>query len=185
MRRYYFPKRYAAFAAKVRVPGGFLLVGAFAWLAKPSPLALGCGGAVAILGIWLRAWAAGHLAKNQELATSGPYRYLRNPLYAGTLIVAAGLVIASRQAGLAVLSAAVFLGIYLPVIEQEEQHLRKLFPDYEAYAAAVPLLWPKRGYKGGGKRFSWRLYWRNQEYQAAFGLLAGLVFLYWKMKAGL
>jgi protein-S-isoprenylcysteine O-methyltransferase Ste14 len=119
MRRYYFAKPYADAVARLRVPSGFLLVVAFAWFADPTPVSLLYGLCLSVAGLWLRGWAAGHLAKNEDLATSGPYRFLRNPLYLGTLIVAAGLVLASRQIGLAILFAAVFALIYLPVIEQE------------------------------------------------------------------
>ena len=76
----------------------------------------------------MRAWAAGHLEKNLALTESGPYAHVRNPLYLGTLTVAAGFVIAARRWELGVLFAAVFVLIYLPVVELEEQHLRKLFP---------------------------------------------------------
>ena len=53
------------------------------------------------LGLLLRAWAAGCLAKNQRLATGGPYAFTRNPLYIGTLLVALGLTIAARNPYLA------------------------------------------------------------------------------------
>jgi protein-S-isoprenylcysteine O-methyltransferase Ste14 len=180
MRRYLFPKTYADFVARLRVPSGFLLVAAFAWLASPNTASLLAGVPVSIFGLLLRGWAAGHLAKNQNLAMSGPYSYIRNPLYAGTLLVAAGLVIASRRWELALLFGAVFLFVYLPVIEQEEQHLRKLFPEFEGYAARVPLLFPLGRRMDGGDAFRPALYKKNQEYQALFGYLAGLAFLVWK-----
>ena len=97
-----------------------------------------CGVPVALAGLALRAWAAGHLAKNERLATSGPYAYTRNPLYLGTLLVAAGLVVGSRSAGPRLLFAAVFALVYLPVIELEEQHLRKLFPSTPRMPNACP-----------------------------------------------
>jgi protein-S-isoprenylcysteine O-methyltransferase Ste14 len=180
MRRYYFPKAYGDVVARLRVPCGFLLAAAFAWFSSPTRGSLLLGAAIALLGLALRAWAAGHLDKNRQLATSGPYRLVRNPLYLGTLIVAAGLVIASRQPGLAVLFAFVFVLVYLPVIEQEEQHLRNLFPEFAAYAESVPMLLPRFGFQGSRARFRWALYWKNREYQAALGLAAGLAYLYWK-----
>ena len=140
-----FPKPYADAVAKLRVPGGFLLVAAFLWLSQPSWISLAAGLPVSVAGLALRAWAAGHLEKNLDLAQSGPYRYLRNPLYVGTLAVAAGLVAASRRWELGLLFAAVFLLIYLPVVELEEQHLRSLFPAYADYARRVPKLFPKFG----------------------------------------
>ena len=181
--RYWFPKRYADAVARLRVPGGFVLVAAFAWLSQPTPGSLALGIPISAAGLWLRAWAAGHLEKNQRLATSGPYRCTRNPLYLGTLLVAAGLAAASRSVVLAALFAAVFLLIYLPVIELEEQHLRELFPEYEGYAQRVPRLigMPRAG-GGAGGRFRMRVYLRNQEYQALAGFILGALLLVWKSR---
>ena len=176
-----FPKPYADAVAKLRVPGGFLLVAAFLWLSKPSWTSLAAGLPISVAGLALRAWAAGHLEKNLDLAQSGPYRHLRNPLYVGTLAVAAGLVAASRRWELGVLFAIVFLLIYLPVVELEEQHLRKLFPSYGDYARRVPKLIPKFGAAASAtKHFRWSLYRRNREYEALAGFLAGAAVLVWK-----
>src|SRR5580658_5859155 len=92
-----FPKPYADLVARLRVASGFLLVLAFAWFSLPDFRSLACGLPVPLLGLLLRGWATGHLEKYVRLAESGPYAYLRNPLYVGTLLVASGLVIASRR----------------------------------------------------------------------------------------
>lgn len=171
-----FPKPYADLVARLRVSTGFLLVAAFAWFSHPDLRSLAMGLPLSVLGLLLRGWAAGHLEKNLRLAVSGPYAYVRNPLYLGTLLVAAGLVIASRRWLLAVLFAAVFAFIYLPAIELEEQHLAKLFRDFADYASRVPALWP--GWRPSGRqRFQWRLYVHNREYQALAGFLAGVALL--------
>ena len=178
-----FPKPYADFVARLRVPCGFALVAAFAWFSNPDARSLAYGLPVSLIGMAVRAWAAGHLAKNQALAASGPYAYTRNPLYLGTLLVAAGLAVASRSVGLGALFAAVFFGIYLPVMQLEQQHLRSLFPEYDAYAARVPALLPmlsKPTVAGEPRAFQWALYVKNREYQAAAGFLAGALFLLWK-----
>jgi protein-S-isoprenylcysteine O-methyltransferase Ste14 len=175
-----FPKPYADSVAKLRVPGGFLLVVAFAWLSAPTPQSLLFGVPFSILGLLLRGWAAGHLSKNQDLAVSGPYAWIRNPLYAGTLLVAAGLVIAARRWELFALFAAVFGLIYLPVIQLEEQHLRSLFPDFRDYCRRVPLLLPAGRKMQVRKPFQWALYRRNEEYNALLGYLAGLAWLAWR-----
>ena len=179
-RRYWFPKHYADVMQRARVTVGFVLAGAFAWMAEPSAWSLAVGLPVCLVGILLRAWAAGHLAKNERLATSGPFAWTRNPLYLGTLIVALGLVIAAKQVVLALLFAAAFLLVYLPAIELEEQHLRQLFPDYDEYARQVPLLVPRAPARRGDGRFQWALYYRNQEYQALIGFLAGAAWLAWR-----
>jgi protein-S-isoprenylcysteine O-methyltransferase Ste14 len=175
-----FPKPYADAVAKLRVPFGFVMVAAFLWLSAPTPQSLSLGLPVSILGLILRAWAAGHLEKNLTLTESGPYAYLRNPLYVGTLAVAAGFVIASRRWELGLLFAAVFIFIYLPVVELEEQHLRDLFPAYADYARRVPQLVPGFGGARPSKRFEWRLYRRNREYEALAGFLSGVAALCWK-----
>jgi protein-S-isoprenylcysteine O-methyltransferase Ste14 len=178
-----FPKPYADAVARLRVPGGFLLVAMFAALSHPSAGSLLAGVPVSLAGLALRGWAAGCLAKNRELATGGPYAFVRNPLYIGTLLVAAGLVIASRSIVLGILFAAVFLLIYLPVIQLEEQHLRTLFPEYAGYAERVPALWPrlKPAPAQNPNPFRVALYLSNQEYQAAAGFFTGMLFLLWKV----
>jgi protein-S-isoprenylcysteine O-methyltransferase Ste14 len=178
-----FPKAYADAVARLRVPSGFLIVIVFAWFSRPTPLGMAMGVPLSLVGLALRAWAAGCLAKNRELATGGPYGYTRNPLYIGTLLVAAGLAVASRSVGLAVLFAAVFLLVYLPVIQNEEQHLRAIFPEYAAYANRVPALIPRLAPapENSPNPFRTALYLKNQEYQAGLGFLAGMLFLLWKL----
>lgn len=172
-----FPKPYADAVARLRVTSGFILVIAFAWLSQPDVRSLCIGLPVSGLGLLLRAWATGHLEKNTRLTESGPYSYVRNPLYLGTLLVAAGFAIASRRWLLGALFAAVFLLIYLPVIELEEQHLRSLFPNFANYAKRVPPLWPTLSPSKSEHRFRWHLYVHNREYQALLGFLAGVAFL--------
>lgn len=174
-----FPKRYADAVAKLRVPFGFVLVAAFVWFSAPDWTSLAVGLPVAIAGLALRAWAAGHLEKNLTLTDSGPYAHVRNPLYIGTLTVAAGFVTASRRWELGVLFGFVFIFVYLPVVELEEQHLRHLFPDYADYALRVPKLVPRLS-ANSSKHFRWSLYRRNREYEALSGFLAGAAVLVWK-----
>jgi protein-S-isoprenylcysteine O-methyltransferase Ste14 len=178
-----FPKPYADAVARLRVPSGFLIVLVFAWLSHPTRESLAIGVPVSILGLALRAWAAGCLAKNQRLATGGPYAFTRNPLYIGTLLVAAGLTIAARNPYLAILFALVFVLIYLPVIQLEEQHLRRLFPEYATYAERVPSLVPRMTPypQKSSNPFRASQYLINQEYQAAIGYAVGVLFLLWKM----
>jgi len=178
-----FPKPYADAVARLRVPSGFLIVLVFAWLSRPSAASIWVGLPFSLLGLLLRGWAAGCLDKNRRLATGGPYAHTRNPLYLGTLLVAAGLAVAARSGWLASLFAAVFLLVYLPVIQLEEQHLRQLFPEYASYAARVRALWPQltSGPADEWAPFRFRLYLQNQEYQAGGGYLIGLLYLIWRL----
>ncbi|MCA1849724.1 MAG: isoprenylcysteine carboxylmethyltransferase family protein [Acidobacteria bacterium] len=159
-----------------RVPLGFLFGAAFIFFARPSLLTLASGGAVALLGLALRAWAAGHIRKNSQLATSGPYAYTRNPLYLGSFILGLGFTIAGGRLWLGALFATFFLGIYLPVMSVEARTLAELFgEEYERYARAVPLFLPRltpyRDKRASQTRFDASLYLRYREYRAALGLV--------------
>lgn len=175
-----FPKPYADVVQRLRVPSGLLLAAAFVWLAQPVLPTLLMGGPIALLGLALRAWAAGHLRKNQQLTDSGPYAWVRNPLYIGTLLAALGCTVAAARPSLATLVGAVFVFVYLPVMEQEEQHLAKIFPEFEEYAKRVPQLFPRVPKVDPPQRFSFEVYLRNREYKALYGLLAVYAFLVFK-----
>ena len=95
---------------------------------------------MASIGIVLRALASGHVKKDQELTTTGPYAYTRNPLYLGSVIIAAGFAVAAQNVWIVGLILAMFAAIYVPVIRAEEAYLQAKFPEYAAYAARVPRL---------------------------------------------
>src|SRR5262249_4186724 len=116
---------------------GFVLAVLYSWLAKPTMTSILIGAVVVIPGLTLRALASGRLQKNEQLATSGPYAYTRNPLYLGSLTLALGFTVAARNWWIALLMVLFFVTIYLPVIRAEETFLRKRFPEFEAYARQV------------------------------------------------
>lgn len=178
VRKHWFPKPYADLVARLRVPTGFVMVAAFGYFSAPNADSLKIGLPLSLGGLALRAWAAGHLRKNQKLATSGPYAFTRNPLYLGTLITALGLAAAGNSPGLGLLFATLFILVYLPAIELEEQHLTAILPDYAAYAARVPLLVPGVPTEGLGEdNFSFAQYRKNREYEALGGWLIALAWL--------
>ena len=161
-----------------RVPLGFLCGAIFLFFAQPTWLTLVVGGIIALSGLSMRAWSAGHIRKNQTLAVTGPYSWTRNPLYLGSFILGIGFTIASNQPALVLLFAALFLGIYLPVMRVEAATLGELFgTDYSSYAQAVPLFLPRltpyRATTGDAPaiKFDGTLYLRYREYKAAFGTL--------------
>lgn len=172
-----FPKPYADLVQKLRVPIGIVVAAGFGWFAHPSVVSLLAGLPLAAAGLVLRGWAAGHLRKNQKLTTSGPYAWVRNPLYVGTLVAAGGCLIAASQPVLAWVTLVAFLLIYTPVVEQEEQHLRKLFPEYEEYARRVPQFVPRLPRDSSEQVFSYAIYQQNKEYKALWGLLWAYAFL--------
>jgi len=172
-----FPKRFADAVQKWRVPSGIALAVLFALLADPVPPTLLLGLPFCVLGLAIRAWAAGHLRKDESLTVSGPYAFVRNPLYIGTLLVALGCVIAAARAELAVLAGAYFLLVYLPVVELEEQHLNELFPQFRDYARSVRAFLPTLPERLPPQPFSLELYRRNREQRALYGFLAVYGFL--------
>ena len=163
---------WSAVARRIRVPLGFAFAIVYIWLAHPSELSIVVGGLVLIPGFLLRAVASGHVQKNRELTTSGPYAHTRNPLYLGSLILAAGFGIAARNWWIAAIMVGMFFAIYLPVIIAEERFLRQNFAEYDEYARHVPRLWVRlRPFGNQRGRFSADLYRQHREYNALLGSL--------------
>jgi len=176
------PNSYAELVARIRIPAGFALAAVYLVFARPTPWSLGCGAALSLLGLGLRAWSSGYIEKNQKLSTAGPYAHTRNPLYLGSAIAGAGYAIAGGQWWFFPLLALFLLAVYGPVIRREEAHLRRLFPeDYPAYAQAVPAFWFRlrawRPPEHSAAQFRWRRYWHNREYEALLAYLALLTVL--------
>ncbi len=131
------------------------------------------GSALIIPGLAIRALASGHVRKNEQLTTTGPYAHTRNPLYLGSLVLAVGFAIAARNWWIGAGLILIFLAIYLPVIRGEEVFLAEHFPEFAEYASQVPRIWPRlRSSSGGRGTFSWDLYWKHREYNATLGSMA-------------
>jgi protein-S-isoprenylcysteine O-methyltransferase Ste14 len=161
---------WASIARRIRVPLGFVFAALYIFLANPTSGSLLFGGALVIPGLALRSLASGHVQKNEELATSGPYAYTRNPLYLGSLVLACGFALASRSWWNVVCIVGLFLAIYIPVIRSEENYLRGRFPEFENYASHVPVLIPRfRAFNGKKGKFSTDLYLKHREYHALIG----------------
>ena len=181
------PTGWKRIARRIRVPLGFVFAVLYFWLAKPTWLFVGIGATIAAAGVAIRAAAAGHVKKNRELTTTGPYAYTRNPLYLGSLIIAIGFGIASRNWWVAVVIVVLFLSIYLPVIRSEEEFLRSEFSGFDEYCAKVPRLIPRVSASDVTAKgtFSKELYLRHREYNAIIGavlMLAALAakLVYWR-----
>lgn len=169
---------YAAWAARWRVPLGFLLAAAYLVFSRPTWKLLLAGAGVAAAGLLVRGWSAGHLAKNQSLAMQGPYAYTRNPLYLGSALMAAGFALAGANWILALVCAGLFTAVYGPVMRREEEYLRHSFGEvYDQYAQRVPLFLPRFSRQPGGGKFQWKQYRKNHEYEAFLGCLALTIFL--------
>ena len=165
-------------ARRVRVPLGFLFAAFYIWRSQPTWPSLALGAAVAAFGIAIRAVASGHVQKNRELTQSGPYAYVRNPLYLGSIVIGIGFVIAARDAWLASVLVVYFAAIYMPVIRGEENYLSSQFPEYREYVRRVPSLLPRAmWFKGVTDGFSRELYFRHREYNSLLGAAAILAVL--------
>jgi protein-S-isoprenylcysteine O-methyltransferase Ste14 len=169
-------------ARRMRVPLGFVFAALYLWRARPTWIFLVVGAAIALVGLGIRAVASGHVDKNEELATTGPYAYVRNPLYLGSIVIAIGFAAAARDVVIALLLITLFALIYVPTIRSEEHYLRVRFLAYSAYENAVPRLIPRTlRFSGMTEGFSRELYVKHREYNASFGAAAMLVALVVKM----
>jgi protein-S-isoprenylcysteine O-methyltransferase Ste14 len=165
-------------ARRVRVPLGFVVAAVFLVFAHPSWHTLAWSLLLVLPGLWLRGYAAGYVKKNAELTRTGPYAYTRNPLYLGSMGIAAGFAVAAGQLWLGLLLVVLFLAIYVPTILSEETFLRGAFPFFDEYARRVPRLLPRltaarfTDANAGGGRFSAERYRHHREYNALMGAVA-------------
>ncbi|MFQ5695151.1 MAG: methyltransferase family protein [Terriglobia bacterium] len=180
--------RLDAALARLRVPLHFVLAAVLLVFAEPSPALLLAGSLVVAAGLAVRAWAAGYLDKEGTLTVTGPYAYVRHPLYLGTAIVLVGFALAGGRAGLALAVALYFVVLFVPAMRREAKERQEKAPEvYRDYAVAVPALVPRlRRFPqpGGTAGFQAQLYRRNREWRAAAGGAALLTLLYLKMVWG-
>jgi hypothetical protein len=180
--------RWQRMARRIRVPLGFATAALYLfelWRRAPRPAAIAWSLALVLPGLWLRGYAAGYVKKNRELTQTGPYAHTRNPLYLGSILIAAGFAVALLSWPVAMGLTFMFLIIYIPVIASEEEFLRATFPDFDAYCRRVPRLIPRINpgnppasgavTEVPSGNFSFALYLRHREYNAAMG--AALLYL--------
>ena len=160
--------------ARRRVPLGFIVAIAAVILSRPTWDSWRVGLLVALGGECIRVWAAGHLEKSREVTRSGPYRVMRHPLYAGSTVIAAGVVVASRSVVLAALVTIYMVATIAAAVRTEEAYLDRAFGDtYDRYRRSN--VEPMR------RHFSIERALRNREYRAVLGLLAGFAILALKL----
>ena len=135
------------------------------------------GAPLVVMGEVIRTWAAGHLVKDESLTVGGPYAYVRNPLYLGSLLSGLGFLVILGDWRLAVTFLAVSLAIYFPTVQQEQDYLRRMHGEaFDAYRRAVPALLPhptptRLDLPGvRHSRFEWRWVVLNKEHKTWVGL---------------
>lgn len=180
---------YSEIAKKLRLPLGFILGIAYLIWARPTPISLATGGAIALVGVLVRAWASGHISKNKRLAMTGPYAHTRNPLYFGSFLIGAGFAIAVHWALLLVVIAFWIL-VYAPTMEREKANIRERFPDaYDLYSANVPPFVPRvtpwRGHEEESGGFDVGLYMKHGEWKAGITYVLVMAWLAFRVNRGL
>lgn len=172
------PSKWSAIARRIRVPLGFAFAILYIGLAQPTWKSIALGTVIAVPGLLIRGLASGHVQKNEQLTTTGPYAYTRNPLYVGSLIMTLGFSFAALSWWIVAAALVIFAAIYLPVIHSEETFLRARFPNFGNYASHVPRIVPRLAAFGNERgTFSWDLYRKHREYNAILGAAAMLAVL--------
>ncbi|HEY0778942.1 MAG TPA: isoprenylcysteine carboxylmethyltransferase family protein [Gemmatirosa sp.] len=174
---------------RARVPLGFAVGGLYLWLARPNPTTLGFGAAIALAGVIVRAWAAGHIVKNGRLATTGPYAHTRNPLYVGSFLIACGFAVMATPLLLLVV-VAFWAAVYGPVMQREAEHVRALHTEaYDEWAGGVPMFVPRvTPWRGDAtphaSRFDPQLYLYHREWQAGLVYVLAVVWMTFRVRRG-
>jgi rfaE bifunctional protein nucleotidyltransferase chain/domain len=153
-----------------RVPLGFVAGVLAYWLAAPTVASIALGGLTAVPGEALRIWAAGHLQKAREVTTSGPYRFVRHPLYLGSSVMGLGFAIASGTLWSALVVLA-YLALTMPTTARREEASldRDLRGAYSAYREGRTEV--------SDRRFRWSQVQANREFRALAGFVLAIALL--------
>jgi protein-S-isoprenylcysteine O-methyltransferase Ste14 len=140
-----------------------------------DPLSV-AGGLLVVAGLALRSWAAGILRKNAELTTIGPYRLIRNPLYAGSFLMIFGFcAILGYPIGF-VFILVPLVAIYVVKVRQEERLLATRFAEQWAeYARTTPRFVPRPARVDLSAEWRFAQWLKHREYQAILASLLALV----------
>jgi len=156
----------------------FLILGAD----RPTPLFMSIGLPLIIVGELTRLWACGHLVKTKRLTTTGPYAFVKNPLYLGTILISTGFCILAQAWLVLGLVAAGFFAYYMPRKKNiEGDRLRSIYGEaYERYEKAVPDLLPRlTPYRSGDeRRFNGSLVFENSEHGTAMSIPLGIALIF-------
>lgn len=155
--------------------------------AAPRPVTFVAGAVLLLCACLLRIWAFGHLDKNGDQVTTGPYAYTRNPAYLGSFLGLLGLSLAAGNGetrhglliyGVALLGIVAFFFFYLPrKYAREYTRLETRFGErFREHAANVPDLWPRLTpwHSGDGRRWSFALVSTNHEWPWGLAFAAAL-----------
>jgi len=154
--------------------GAFLLV----VFAKPYLLGMVIGIILITIGEGIRIWAAGHLQKNEVLTVTGPYAYVKNPLYIGSILITTGFCILADNIYILAMATFMFCFHYIPYKKRVEgERLRAIFGErFEDYDRNVPDYIPRRT-PYSNEKASWQLknIFENSEEGIVLLNLAGIL----------
>lgn len=147
-----------------------------------DPLAM-TGLVTVLVGLAIRSWAAGVINKSKVLATTGPYRMCRHPLYLGSLTMMFGFCVLVGSLLDACVVFGPVLGIYLLTIQREERRLAERHgAAWSQYAATAPQFFPYRPFIELRCEWSLAQWMNNREYKAAMTATAALLALHvWRL----
>jgi protein-S-isoprenylcysteine O-methyltransferase Ste14 len=134
-----------------------------------------------LTGLAVRFWASGYITKSHRLTTSGPYAYMRNPLYVGNLLLGIGIVLVANNVWLFLIYLVAFYFFYAGTIREEEAVLGEKFGDaFKDYIKNVPVFFPnaKRYARAEEKPFDFKQSFKNGEFIRFFGFLLLPPFFY-------
>ncbi len=144
-----------------------------------SPVAL--WGLLAVCtGVIIRSISAGALHKNQTLSTQGIYAIVRNPLYVGSFLMLIGLNIIIGHIVVWIVSLLLFAITYVPTIVNEEEGLKKAYPqEWELFITQTPRFIPNLLKLGALRDANWSgsQWYRNHEHNTILAVIALLAAL--------
>src|SRR4030066_2368805 len=168
-----------------RIP---LFIGAILLIvfARPHSTGLLIGLFLIFLGEMIRIWAAGHLQKNEVLTVTGPYAYVKNPLYIGSIFITAGFCILADNIYFLAAAFFMFCFHYIPYKRKVEgDQLRKIFGDrFDDYDQNVPDYLPRwTPYSNEDVSWQFKCFIENSEEGILLIILAGMILIlsrpYW------
>ncbi|HEY5649674.1 MAG TPA: isoprenylcysteine carboxylmethyltransferase family protein [Nitrospiria bacterium] len=186
------PKSYLARVQRITLKTipVYICIGLLIYFAQPEMSWLIPGVVLIVIGEWIRVWAAGHLRKTKEVTTTGPYSYVKNPLYLGTLLILIGFCLMAKNLYLLGTGLLVFFAYYAPFKKKREgdrlfQYFGEAWVDYDK---AVPDYFPSfTPYaKRGDRRWQWSAFFENSEDGTFIAVVIGVVLIgvrYWMLNS--
>lgn len=159
----------------------YVCIAVLMYYARPEISWMIPGVVLIFVGEWIRVWAAGHLRKTREVTTSGPYAFVKNPLYLGTLFILIGFCLMAKNLYLLGIGLLIFFAYYAPFKKKREgRRLFKYFGEaWTQYDKGVPDYFPSfRPYAYRGKRnWGWSVFIENSEQLTFLAVVVGVMLM--------